>query len=299
MKLTNKFNLPETFVNVIKRPTYSKGSSEISVTEILSPPQLVLLRRQHQEDIEQDAADMVWSLFGSAVHNILEHGKDDNHIVEQRLFTTFEGWSISGAIDLQKIIDGKILIADYKVTSAWAVQQEKQEWINQLNLYAWLVERTQAHDIGARTSDGLVSGLQIIGIVRDWSRREAALKDTYPQAPIVTLDIPIWDYSDREEFVRRRLTLHNEANFASISGDMPQCTSEEMWEKKTTYAVMKEGGKRAKKVFEIKEEAAAFAGQQKESHYIETREGGRTRCESFCQAAPFCGQYQTYLKEKS
>jgi len=299
MKLTNKFNLPETFVNVIKRPTYSKGSSEISVTEILSPPQLVLLRRQHQEDIEQDAADMVWSLFGSAVHNILEHGKDDNHIVEQRLFTTFEGWSISGAIDLQKIIDGKILIADYKVTSAWAVQQEKQEWINQLNLYAWLVERKQAHDIGVRTSDGLVSGLQIIGIVRDWSRREAALKDTYPQAPIVTLDIPLWSYEDREAFVKQRLTLHNEANFAAVSGDMPECTSEEMWEKKTTYAVMKEGGKRAKKVFEIKEEAAAFAGQQKESHYIETREGGRTRCESFCQAAPFCGQYQKYLKEKA
>jgi hypothetical protein len=299
MKLTNKFNLPETFVNVIKRPQYSKGNSEISVTEILSPPQLVLLRRQHQEDIEQDAADMVWSLFGSAVHNILEHGKDDNHIVEQRLFTTFEGWSISGAIDLQKIIDGKILIADYKVTSAWAVQQEKQEWINQLNLYAWLVERTQATEIGARTSEGLVSGLQIIGIVRDWSRREAALKDTYPQAPIVTLDIPLWSYEDREAFVKQRLTLHNEANFAAVSGDMPECTSEEMWEKKTTYAVMKEGGKRAKKVFEIKEEAAAFAGQQKESHYIETREGGRTRCESFCQAAPFCGQYQKYLKEKA
>jgi hypothetical protein len=299
MKLTNKFNLPETFVNVIRRPQYSKGSSEISVTEILSPPQLVLLRRQHQEDIEQDAADMVWSLFGSAVHNILEHGKDDHHIVEQRLFTTFEGWSISGAIDLQKIIDGKILIADYKVTSAWAVQQEKQEWIDQLNLYAWLVERTQAHEIGARTSDGLVSGLQIIGIVRDWSRREAALKDTYPQAPIVTLDIPLWSYEDREAFVKQRLTLHNEANFAAVSGDMPECTSEEMWEKKTTYAVMKEGGKRAKKVFEIKEEAAAFAGQQKESHYIETREGGRTRCESFCQAAPFCKQYQSYLKGKS
>ena len=299
MKLTNKFNLPETFVNVIKRPQYSRGNSEISVTEILSPPQLVLLRRQHQDDIEQDAADMVWSLFGSAVHNILEHGKDDHHIVEQRLFTTFEGWSISGAIDLQKIIDGKILIADYKVTSAWAVQQEKQEWIDQLNLYAWLVERTQAIEVGARTSDGIVSGLQIIGIVRDWSRREAALKDTYPQSPIVTLDIPLWSYEDREEFVRRRLTLHNEANFAAVSGDMPECTSEEMWEKKTTYAVMKEGGKRAKKVFEIKEDAAVFAGQQKEAHYIETREGGRTRCDSFCQAAPFCNQYQTYLKEKS
>lgn len=288
MKLTNKFNLPETFINVIRRPQYSRGNSEISVTEILSPPQLVLLRRQYADDIEQDASDMVWSLFGSAVHNILEHGKDSHHIVEERLFTTFEGWSISGAIDLQEFKDYKFYISDYKVTSAWAVQQEKQEWINQLNLYAWLVERVK---------DQSVSGLQIIGIVRDWSRREAALKDTYPQAPIVTLDIPLWSYADREEFVRRRLAMHNEANFAAVSGNMPQCTSEEMWEKKTTYAVMKEGGKRAKKVFEIKEDAAAFAGQQKDPHYIEVREGGRTRCESFCQVAPFCKQYQSYKGE--
>ena len=191
---------------------------------------------------------------------------------------------------MQEVKDYKLYISDYKVTSAWAVQQEKQEWIDQLNLYAWLVERVKGDK---------VAGLQIIGIVRDWSRREAALKDTYPQAPIVTLDIPLWSYEDREEFVRRRLTMHNEANFAAVSGDMPECTSEEMWEKKTTYAVMKEGGKRAKKVFEIKEDAAVFAGQQKEAHYVETREGGRTRCESFCQVAPFCKQYQTYLKEKS
>jgi hypothetical protein len=290
MKLTNKFNLPETFVNVIRRPHYSKGSSEISVTEILSPPQLVLLRRQHAEDIEQDASDMVWSLFGSAVHNILEHGKDDHHIVEERLFTTFEGWSISGAIDLQTLVDGKVLIADYKVTSAWTVQQEKQEWIDQLNLYAWLVERVKGDK---------VAGLQIIGIVRDWSRREAALKETYPQSPIVTLDIPLWDYKDREEFVRSRLTLHNEANFAAVSGMMPECTPEEMWEKPTTYAIMKAGGVRAKKVCNTLSEAENFVVTKYPDHHIETREGGRTRCESFCQAAPFCGQYQKYLKEKA
>ena len=290
MKLTNKFNLPPTFVNVIKRPQYSKGSSEISVTEILSPPQLVLLRRQHQEDIEQDAADMVWSLFGSAVHNILEHGKDDHHIVEERLFTTFEGWSISGAIDLQEMVDGKVLIADYKVTSAWTVQQEKQEWIDQLNLYAWLVERVKGEK---------VAGLQIIGIVRDWSRREASLKDTYPQAPIVTLDIPLWSQEDREAFVKQRLTLHNEANFAAVSGFMPECTPEEMWEKPTTYAIMKAGGVRAKKVCNTLSEAENFVVTKYPDHHIETREGGRTRCESFCQAAPFCKQYQTYLKEKS
>ena len=289
MKLTNKFNLPQTFVNVITRPTYSRGDSEISVTEILSPPQLVQLRRRHAEDIEEDAADRVWSLFGSACHNILQHGKDDNHVVEERLFTTFEGWSISGQIDLQEIQpDGTVVISDYKVTSAWAVQQEKTEWVDQLNLYAWLVETTKSVP---------VSGLKIVGIVRDWNRREAALKESYPQAPIVVLDIPLWDNDVREQFVRTRLNLHNEANFAAVSGQMPACTSDEMWEKPTTYAVMKEGGKRAKKVFMLQQEAEAFLAEQKGTHYVETREGGRIRCESFCQVAPFCDQWKNYRKE--
>lgn len=290
MKLTNKFNLPQTFVNVIQRPTYSRGDSEISVTEILSPPQLVQLRRRHAEDIEEDAADRVWSLFGSACHNILQHGKDENHIVEERLFTTFEGWRISGQIDLQEIQpDGTLVISDYKVTSAWAVQQEKTEWVDQLNMYAWLVETTKSVS---------VSGLKIVGIVRDWSRRDAANKEGYPQAPIVVLDIPLWDHETREQFVRTRLNLHNEANFAAVSGKMPECTSADMWEKPTTYAVMKEGGKRAKKVFAIKQEAEAFLAEQKGAHYVETREGGRTRCESFCQVASFCDQWKNYRKEE-
>lgn len=291
MKLTNKHNLPQTFVNVIQRPTYSRGSSEISVTEILSPPQLVLLRRRHAEDIEVDAADQVWSLFGSACHNILQHGKDDHHVVEERLFTTFEGWRISGAIDLQEYqSDGSIIISDYKVTSAWAVQQEKTEWIDQLNVYAWLIERVKSVP---------VTGLKIIGIVRDWSRRDAANKEGYPQAPIVTLDIPLWDQDTRENFVATRLHLHNEANFAAVSGSMPECTPAEMWEKPTTYAVFKDGGKRAKKVFQIKQEAEAFLAEQKGAHYVETREGGRTRCESFCQAAPFCDQFKKYSADKT
>ena len=291
MKLTNKFNLPDTFINVIQRPSYSRGNSEISVTEILSPPQLVLLRRRHADDIEIDAADQVWSLFGSAVHNILEHGKDEHHVVEERLFTTFESWRISGAIDLQTFQpDGSVVISDYKVTSAWAVQQEKTEWVDQLNMYAWLVERVKGHP---------VVGLQIIGIVRDWNRREAASKEGYPQAPIVTIDIPLWDFETRERFVADRLALHNEANFAAVSGSMPECTAAEMWERPTTYAVMKEGGKRARKVFEIKQEAEAFMADQKGAHHIETREGGRTRCDSFCQVAPFCQQHQSYKESQS
>ena len=140
MILTNKFNLPQTFVNVIKRPTYSKGKSHISATELINSPKIVALKREHWEELEQDASEMVWALFGSAVHGILEHGKGDNHIVEERLHIEVDGWKLSGAIDLQEVEEDGIVIKDYKVTGAWAVMNEKQDWHDQLNIYAWLVE---------------------------------------------------------------------------------------------------------------------------------------------------------------
>lgn len=288
MKLTNKFQLPDTFVNVIQRPQYTKGDSQISATEILNSPRIVQLKRKHWEDLEEDASDMVWSLFGSAVHNILQHGKDDHHIVEERIFTEFDGWKISGAIDLQEVYDDGIILSDYKVTGAWAVMNAKSDWVFQLNTYAWLVERVKKQKVKA---------IQIVAIVRDWSRRDAQTKEGYPKSPVTIIDIPLWSFEEREQYVSRRLKLHNDAFFAIHAGDeMPECTAEDMWEKQTYYAVMKEGGKRAKSVHETRE--AAEKALPDKGYSIEVRPGGRTRCESFCQVSGFCTQYQTYLKEK-
>ena len=58
MKLTNNHNLPQTFINVLERPTYSKGKSNISATELLNSPRIVQLKRKHWDDIEQDASEM-------------------------------------------------------------------------------------------------------------------------------------------------------------------------------------------------------------------------------------------------
>ena len=288
MILTNKHNLPQTFVNVIKRPTYNKGRAHLSATEMLNSPQIVQLKHKHWAEIEVDASEMVWSLFGSAVHSILEHGKDKNHVVEERIHLEFDGWQLSGAIDLQEIDeDGGVHIKDYKVTGAWAARNEKQEWHDQLNIYAWMVEKVKRKT---------VKSLQIICIVRDWSSREASLKEDYPQAPIVTIDIPLWDMQKREAFVAERIKLHAEAHFESESGgDLAPCTPEEMWEKPESFAVKKEGGVRAKSVHATRAEAEAALPPK--GYFIEHRPGERTRCEKFCQVARFCKQYQAY-KEK-
>lgn len=287
MKLTNKHNLPDTFVNVIKRPTYSKGKANLSITELIDSPRVVNLKHRHWDDIEVDASEMVWSLFGSAVHGILEHGKGDNHIVEERMHVEFDGWHISGAIDLQEVYEDGIIIKDYKVTGAWSVRNEKQAWHDQLNCYAWLVENAK------RVS---VKGLQIVAIIRDWSAREASVKADYPQAPIVVVDIPLWTPAERTAFVEKRLNSHSEAYFESdIGGSLPDCTSDETWEKKTTYAVKKVGGVRAKSVHATHEDAVANLPPK--DYVIEIRPGERTRCKSYCQVSDFCDSYKKYLAE--
>ena len=296
MKFTNKFNLPQTFVNVIHRPTYSKGKAHISATEIINSPRIVQLKKKYWDEIEQDASEMVWSLFGSAVHNILEHGKGDNHVVEERLHLEFEGWRISGAIDLQEVEpNGTITISDYKVTGAWAVMNEKDDWHRQLNIYAWMVEKVKKVPVGK---------LQIIAIIRDWSARDATTKEGYPQSPVATIDIPLWTFEEREKFMAKRIYDHGTALFEmETDGDLPDCTAEEMWEKKTSYALKKDGNVRAKSVHETQEAAeealvkALGTAKKNEGFSIEIRQGERTRCKGYCQVASFCNQYQNYLKE--
>lgn len=291
MKLTNRHGLPQTIINVLQRPQYSKGAAHISATELISSPRIVQLRRAHWDDIEEDASDMVWSLFGSALHNVLQHGKDENHIVEQRLFATIDGWTLSGAIDLQEVNPDGIVISDYKCTSVWSVMNDKMDWQRQLNIYAYLVESVKKVPVTA---------LQIVAVLRDWSAREAETREDYPRSPIVVVPVPLWPMEVREAFIRKRINAHSEALFAAdTNGALPQCTPEDCWEKPTTWAVKKKGNKRATLVLKSEADAQRQVDQLGEAYVIERRDGERTRCERFCSVSPWCEQYQEYKQTRS
>lgn len=291
MKLTNKHGLPDTIVNVLKRPEYSKGKAHLSVTQMINSPKIVALTKKFDSEIEQDVADMVWSLFGSAIHKVLEHGKESHHIVEERIHATVDGWRLSGAVDLQIKNEDSIDIRDYKTTSAWAVMNEKIEWEQQLNCYAWLVEKVKGIQ---------VKSVGIIAIIRDWSRRDAANNPDYPQAPIKEIAVRLWPFDEREAYVKERIHAHAECEFAmETEADLPDCTPTEMWEKPASYAVMKEGNKRANYVTPTMHEAELAlkelqGGQPKAKFSIIVRPGGRTRCESFCSVNTYCQQWRNY-----
>jgi len=290
MKLTNKYNLPQTFMNVAQRPEYTKGKAHVSATELLNSPRIVQLRKKYDNQIEVDVSDMIWSIIGTAIHGVLEKGQDANHIVEQRLHSVFDGWNLSGAIDLQIVHADGIEINDYKNVGVWSVMNEKIEWEQQLNIYAWLVETVKKAP---------VVKLAIVAIVRDWNRRDAKSRQGYPQSQVVTIPVNLWSMEEREEFIRNRIHAHSEGLFAMETSEvLPLCSPAEMWEKPTTYAVKKEGAARAKSVHAEKEEAEEALKNVGKGYILEVREGDRTRCSSFCPVSEFCDQYKSYLEEK-
>lgn len=283
MEVTNNFGVPETLMSLARRDYYSKGKADYSVTELLSPPRVQRLRKLYRAQMKQDVSQMLWQLMGSALHVVAERGQAEGHITEERLFTVIEGMTISGAIDLQRDEADGITISDYKFTSAWAVMNEKPEWEQQQNIYAWLVRREKKRD---------VKGVQIIALIRDWNRREAERREDYPKAPIQVINLRLWSHEETEQFVRSRIAAHNTGKLAvAFDEELPLCTDEDRWVRETKFAVMKQGRKRAVKLFDNEADAEQFAEQEK--GYVERRNGEAIRCAGdYCGVSQWCSQYR-------
>ena len=289
MKLTNEYGIPQTFINVLERPTYNKGKAHLSATQLLNSPKIVALTRKFEDEIEQDASEMVWSVVGSAIHNFLEQGKDEHHIVEQRIHIEHDGWHITGAIDLQEVEADGIHVKDYKFTSVWAAMNDKPDWESQLNIYAWLVEKVKKVPVKSVT---------IVAMLRDWSRRDRE-KEGYPKAPILEIPMNLWSMQEREAYIAKRISLHSACEFAiETDGGLPDCTPQEMWEKPTVWAIKKKGNVRAKSLYESEVFAKEALEQLGKDYEIEVRQGERTRCANFCPVSQYCQQYRDYLSTK-
>ena len=289
MKITNTSGLPQTLVNVMQRDPYTRGGARVSVTQLIGSPRIAILRARHDDQMVMDVTEGIWSMMGRAMHSLAEAGADANHIAEERLHTTVKGWTLSGGIDLQVLRDGVAAIEDYKVTSAWAVMNDKPEWETQLNVYAYLVTKEKGWRVEA---------LNVIAFIRDWSRMKASTQEGYPSAPVIRVPVKLWSFAEQEAYVEARVQLHQSAATADqFDDDLPHCTDEERWVKQSKFAVMKPGRKTAVRVFDTKAEADAFSTDNAGTEVVE-RPGAATRCaEDFCSVSQWCTQWQTIKGE--
>jgi hypothetical protein len=292
MKITNRTGLPPPLVAMLTKEYYSKGDSEYSATGLIEPPRIKLLRERYKDQIESDVVDMMWSFLGTALHARLEELDLEalgltSYIKEERLFAEVNGIRISGAIDLQEKAPVGIIISDYKYTSAYSVIYGKEEWVAQLNIYKWFVEKVKGERVVA---------LRICAFLRDHSKHDA--RGNYPAEPIVEIDLPVWSFEKADAYVKERLNLHLEAAMADATGGaLPPCTDAERWMTEEVFAVKREGRKTAIKLYNSMEEATARAVEEK--GYVETRKGTPRRCEgNYCKVAQWCDQYQSEKREE-
>lgn len=289
---TNIHNLPDPVVAALSADKYNSGLVNSSVTTLIDSPQVKILSRKHKDDISIDVSERLWSVLGTAVHNMFEDYADGEYLSEERLYTEVKGWKISGAIDIQKSEkDGSITIMDYKCTSVWSIIFGKSSWEKQLNFYAWLAHKCKGKK---------VSKLQILAVLRDWKQSEAEFKSDYPKQPIVVVDIPLWGTSQQQEFVEQRVELHQQAEWDYLNGNpIAECTAEDTWLRPTKYAVMKKGRKRAIKLHDDEVDAQNHVETLGAGHFVDKRSGEAVRCEKYCPAATFCPQYQRSINERN
>lgn len=277
MKLTNKAGLPDALVNAVRNDGYSRGQSDISVTQLIDSPFIRHLRQQHADELTEDVSDRIWSLMGQSIHTILERANLTG-LVEQRLFVEINGHKLSGQFD--HLSNG--ILTDWKMTSVWAVVYGKTEWGKQLNVLAYL----------CRLKGLTVNSLQIVAILRDWSKSKAGKEDNYPDTQVVTIPITMWTPERQEEYVLERINAHFH------DGTIP-CTDDERWVKPGKFAVMKKGRKSALRLLDSKEEAEKWVIETGEGTEIVERPATFNRCELYCNVNQFCPVWQQVMSARA
>lgn len=271
MKIPDELkSLPAPLMRALLDDKYDKGDSEFSVTQLLGPPQRTYLATKHEE--QKNIIGGFYALLGTVIHKILEEysREEEGEIAEQRLHILVHGRKVSGQIDLMDMMNSTIF--DYKFIGGYH-EDMKEDHYRQLQMNGYLAEENKKK----------FDNVAIVYFMRDWSIMRAMSDPKYPSLPIyIHLKPYVREIGERE--FNQRVLEHS----AAADGKPRSCTREEKWQNDPTYALMKPGGKRARKLCASREEAEEL---KKHDEIIEKRETQRVFCEMFCGFRNVCPQY--------
>lgn len=285
MIITNNLKLPAPFVNMAQRD-YIYEPNEYRVTSLLKGVRETILERRHDAEIERDVSDMVWMLFGTAVHGVLEkHEEGGNELKEQRIKIPFGDYVLSGQFDLYN--DTTKTVTDYKTASVWKIIfGDFEDWRRQLLIYCYMLRK-----IGFDAQGG-----EIVAFLKDHSKRDAKIKPDYPQFPVkkVSFAFSDDDFIECEQWLSDRFALIARAENLP-DDELPLCTPEERFNSGDKYAVMKKGRKTALRVIDSLEEAERWKSEHGGDE-IQKRPGEDKKCLDYCSACQFCSHYKEVVQ---
>lgn len=286
--ITNHMNLPQPFVDAATS-NYIPTEGRYSVTRVLGSPCEAVLLRRHGSEIESDVADCVWQIFGSAVHKILEESQETEDQIKENFITVpiDEHYTISGIFDLYD--DSTGTVTDYKTSSVWKIKFANfDDWRKQTLYYCWMLNQ-----IGFNATRG-----EIVALIKDHNRRDAAKDPDYPQHPVFRID---WEFSC-EELEEAGAEIRDWFRRVAEAESLPDerqtpCTPEQRWAKPEKWAVRKGRTKRALRVLDSREAANEYIDRHSGAHgsgqlWIEHRQGEDTKCEGYCDVRRWCPYYQ-------
>ena len=284
MKITNKLQLPDMLVRAAQKE-YTYRDKRYSITSLLDPDRVLILKRRYNDLIEQDITECIWMLWGSVVHYALETGIEcrENEYVEEHLEYTFpSGYTLSGIIDhVEDYID------DYKTTSVWTViyGSNNEHWKKQLQMGAYLHYKEHGNWINKG---------RIIAILKDFNKKDSLTKDNYPKLPVQVINFDLGTPEEVEEWIVKRFKRIEYLEKLSDL-DLPLCNMEERFNTGNKYAVKKKVWKKAFRVFDSLDEARELLIELEQKYpgeyEIEERIGEDKKCKDYCNCCQFCPYY--------
>lgn len=279
--ITNLQNLPQPIVDAIENDDYDAGDAYITASSLWQPARIRRLKALYKGEIHPDAANGVYALIGKSIHGILEKAGTADALQEVRLSMPILGRKLGGKFD--RLVLSKGILQDWKVTSIYSVKGDsKPEWEGQMNTYAHLLRH---HNIA-------ITKIEIVAILRDWSKRKARTEKDYPPVQIQILELPLWTPEDAQKRLEAQMQKHIDSET-----QLPLCSPSDRWLRPPVWAVTKAGAKRAIKLFPEQDAAEAWISLQKDARslYVEERLGEPIRCIDYCEvgAAGLCSQWNS------
>lgn len=256
----DRWGMPLPFLKALTRQR--RSYSDISITELVGPPQIRLLRERHE--YAADPFDLVWSAFGSGLHQFLELRAEARAIAEEKFVAEFDVTLPSGSkrhIRLGGTADHydaeRGTLTNYKTSTVYKAKRLHErgsesvpDWVAAENCYAYLFRRYGFS----------ISRIQVCLLLKDWSTRDrkqateryfctkcngnhmrssgpglehaehedSSRPNWYPPTQVYVSELPLWSQQDADTYIRNRLDIHLAAELQP-DNRLPECTVEETW----------------------------------------------------------------------